>query len=106
MKNLADILKQAKEMQSRMAQIQEEMARTTAVGRSGGGMVEVVLNGKQEVQKLKIDRTIVNPDDVEMLEDLIVAALNDGQRKVQEMSKESLGKLTGGLDLSGMKLPF
>ena len=106
MKNLGDIFKQAKEVQGRMAQIQEEMAQATVVGQSGGGMVEVVLNGKQEVQKIKIDRAIVDPDEVEVLEDLIAAALNDAQRKVQEMSKRSLSKLTGGLEIPGLNLPF
>ena len=106
MKNLGDVLKQAKEMQGRMAQIQEEMAQSIVVGQSGGGMVEVVLNGKQEVQKIKIDPTVVDSDEVEMLQDLIVAALNDAQRKVQEMSKQSFSKLTGGLEVPGLNLPF
>ena len=105
-KNLGELFKQAKDMQGRMAQMQEELAQATATGQSGGGMVEVVLNGKQEVQRVRIDPAVVDPADVEMLEDLVAAALNDAQRKIQELAKQSLARMTGGLDIPGLNLPF
>ena len=100
------MLKQAQEMQGRMAQMQEELAVTFVSGQSGGGMVEVTLNGKQELQKVKIDPSIVDPADVELLEDLVAAAFNDAQRKLQEMTQQNLSKLTGGLNIPGLTLPF
>lgn len=106
MKNIGDILKQAQEMQGQMTKMQEQLAATVVTGQSGGGMVEVVMNGKQALQKLKIDPSIVDPSDVELLEDLVVAAFNDAQTKLQEMTQANLGKLAGGLKIPGLNLPF
>lgn len=107
MKNLGKMMKQAQEMQGKMAQMQEELQKSEHTGTSGGGLVNVTLNGKFEMRSLKIDPSIFNGDDAEMVEDLIVAAFNDAKRKVDEFNKSEMAKLTGGLDLpEGMKLPF
>lgn len=104
LKNLGNMLKKAQEMQGRMAQMQEELAEMTCTGQSGGGMVSITLNGKQALQKIKIDPSIVDPTDVELLEDLVAAAFNDAQSKVLELAQQNLSKLTGGLNIPG--LPF
>ncbi len=99
-------MKQAQEMQSRMAKMQEELAATQISGQSGGGMVEVTLNGKQIVQRIKLDPSVVDPADVELLEDLVVAAFNDAQNKLAELTQQNLSKVTGGLNIPGLNLPF
>ncbi|MBF0415183.1 MAG: YbaB/EbfC family nucleoid-associated protein [Magnetococcales bacterium] len=107
MKNLGNILKQAQKMQGEMAKIQEKLAETTVVGQAGGGMVEITMDGKQEVRRVRIDPEVVNKDDVELLEDIIAAAFNDAQKKVQAMTQEGLSKLAGGLNLPpGFNMPF
>tara|TARA_B100000315_G_scaffold210214_1_gene206351 strand:- start:56 stop:457 length:402 start_codon:yes stop_codon:yes gene_type:complete len=107
MKNLGQMLKQAQEFQSKMAGMQEEMADMEITGSSAGGMVRVTLNGKGEARKLKIDPSLVMPDDAEVLEDLILAAFNDAKGKVEKAMQERMSNLTGGLELPpGMKLPF
>jgi len=106
MKDLGNILKQAQKMQGDMAKIQEELAAASVVGQSGGGMVEVTMDGKQEVKSIRLDPTVVDARDVEMLEDLIASAFNDAQKKVQAMTQDSMAKVTGGLNIPGMKLPF
>ncbi len=106
MKNLGNIMKQAQEMQARMAKMQEELAATQVSGQSGGGMVEVTLNGKQIVQRVKIDPSIVDPNDVELLEDLVTAAFNDAQKKLLDLTQNNLSKVTGGLNIPGLNLPF
>jgi nucleoid-associated protein EbfC len=106
MKDLGNILKQAQKMQGEMAKIQEEMSAASVVGQSGGGMVEITMDGKQEVKNIRIDPVAVDARDVEMLEDLIVAAFNDAQTKVQSMTKDSMAKVTGGLNIPGLNLPF
>ncbi|WGF89700.1 YbaB/EbfC family nucleoid-associated protein [Marinivivus vitaminiproducens] len=107
MKNLGNMLKQAQEMQAKMAEMQARMAETEVSGAAGGGLVTVTLNGKGDVRKIKIDPSLVDPNDVEMLEDLIVAAANDAKGKVESHMQEEMGKLTGGMKLPpGMKLPF
>jgi nucleoid-associated protein EbfC len=106
MKDLGNILKQAQKMQGEMAKIQEQMAATSVVGQSGGGMVEVTMDGKQEVKSVHLDPTVVDARDVEMLEDLIVAAFNDAQKRVQAITQESMAKVTGGMNIPGMNLPF
>lgn len=107
MKNLGKMMKQAQEMQGKMAQMQEELQKSEHTGNSGGGLVNLTLNGKFEMRSLKIDPSIFNNDDAEMVEDLIVAAFNDAKRKVDEFNKTEMAKLTGGLDLpEGMNLPF
>ncbi|MBF0423561.1 MAG: YbaB/EbfC family nucleoid-associated protein [Magnetococcales bacterium] len=107
MKNLGNILKQAQKMQGEMAKIQEQLAETTVVGQAGGGMVEITMDGKQELRKVRIDPEVVNKEDVELLEDIIAAAFNDAQKKVQDLTRDSLSRLTGGLNLPpGFNLPF
>jgi DNA-binding YbaB/EbfC family protein len=107
MKNLGNMLKQAQQMQQRMGEMQAKLAETEMEGSSGAGLVKVTINGKGEFRKVQIDPTVVSPDDVEMLEDLVVAAANDARTKVDAHLQEEMGKLTGGLNLPpGMKLPF
>jgi len=107
MKNLGSMLKQAQEMQAKMQEMQAKLESAEVTGSAGGGMVTVTLNGKNVVRRIKIDPKIVNPGEVEMLEDLILAAVNDARAKVEAHVKEEMAKLTGGLQLPpGMKLPF
>ena len=107
MKNLGQLMKQAQEMQSRVQEMQERLAGLEVTGRSGGGMIEVVLSGKGEARKVSIDRALVDPAEVEVLEDLLVAAINDARAKADAQSAEEMQKLTGGLSLPpGFKLPF
>ena len=107
MKNLGKMMKQAQEMQSKMAKMQEDLQASEHTGTSGGDLVNVTLNGKFEMRSLKIDPSIFNDSDAEMVEDLIVAAFNDAKRKVDEFNKTEMAKLTGGLNLpEGMNLPF
>jgi DNA-binding YbaB/EbfC family protein len=101
-KGLAGIMKQAQKLQAQIGRIQEEMAEKTTEASSGGGMVTVLINGKQEVLSVKIDPEAVNPEDVEMLQDLIVAAVNEGVRKSQQMVAEEMKKITGGLSIPGL----
>jgi DNA-binding YbaB/EbfC family protein len=105
MKNFAEMMKQAKDLQGRMAEMQAEMERTTCEGRSGGGMVVVTLNGKGEMSGVKIDPSLLKPEEAEILEDLIVAAHADAKAKVEEVMKDKMKTLTGGLPLPpGLKL--
>lgn len=101
-KGLGGMLKQAQRIQAQLAKIQEEMAEKTIEASSGGGMVTVVVNGKQEIISLKIEREVVDPDDLDMLQDLVLAAVNEGMRKSQEMVTEEMRKLTGGLSIPGL----
>lgn len=97
MKNISSIMKQAQKLQEQIVKLQEELADKTVEASSGGGMVTVVANGKQEIISIKIDREVVNKDDVEMLEDLILTAVNEAKRRAEELAKEELGKITGGI---------
>lgn len=107
MKNLGQMLKQAQDMQTKMQDMQTKLAEVEIDGTAGGGMVNVTLNGKGEVRRVKIDPSIVDPGDVEMLEDLILAATNDARAKVERHMQDEMQKLTGGLNLPpGLKLPF
>jgi nucleoid-associated protein EbfC len=107
MKNLGQMMKQAQEMQARMAELQAKLAEVEMSGSAGGGMVQVTLNGKCEMRRVKIDRSLMLPDEAEVLEDLIVAATNDAKTRVEAHLQEEMSKLTGGLQLPpGMKLPF
>lgn len=99
------MLQQAQQMQGRLQQMQEELERLTVTGTSGGGMVSVEADGKGQVRRIRIDRTVVNPDDVEMLEDLVLVAVTDAQRKANEAAQEEMKKLAGGASLP-FKLPF
>ena len=105
--NLAKMMKQAQELQGKMAQVQEELGRAEIEGSAGGGMVKAVMSGKHELRRLTIDPSLVTPDDVAMLEDLIVAAASDAGGKGETHGKEEMDKLTGGLGLPpGLNLPF
>ena len=95
-------MNQAKKIQAQLAQIQEEAANKTVEASSGGGMVAVTANGRQEILSIKIEPEVVNPDDVEMLQDLIQAAINDALRKSQEMVSGEMAKVTGGLKIPGL----
>ena len=99
MKDIMSMMKQAQEMQERL---QKQMAELRVEGNAGGGMVRVVVNGAKQIQSLVIDPEVVSKDDVEMLQDLIVAALNDANRKADEQMSQSMGGLMGGLKLPGM----
>ncbi len=103
---LGGMMKQIQQMQAKMEKIQAELEEMEVEGTSGGGMVKCTVNGKQEVLEIKIDPEVVNPDDVEMLQDLIVAAVNQARQKAQEIQQEQMSQLTGGLNLPGMNLPF
>ncbi len=102
MANMAQMMKQAKKMQEKMAQAQEELATKTVEASVGGGMVNVVVNGKNELLSIKIDKAVVDPDDIEMLEDLVSAAVNEGLKRASQLASEEMGKITGGL---GMDIP-
>ena len=107
MKNLGQMMKQAQRLQEKMGELQEQLAQAELIGSSGGGMVEVTVTGKGEVRKLKIDRSLVDPEEVEVLEDLIVAACNDAKAKLEAHVAEKMTEVTGGLKLPpGMSLPF
>jgi nucleoid-associated protein EbfC len=101
-KGLGSMLKQAEEMHSKISQIQESMAEKRVEASAGGGMVSVVMSGKQEVLSVRIDPEVINKEDVEMLQDLIRAAANEAIRKSQEMMTEEMKKITGGLSIPGL----
>jgi DNA-binding YbaB/EbfC family protein len=96
------ILKQAQELQAKMVKIQDELAKTNIEATSGGGAVKVTINGQQEIQAVKISPEVVNPQDVEMLEDLVLAAIKDAYTKSQELASQKMGGLTGGLKIPGL----
>lgn len=100
--NMNKLMKQAQQMQAKMSKMQEELEEKTMEATAGGGVVKVVVNGKQELLDIQIDPDAVDPEDVEMLEDLILAAVNEGMRKVQDMVNQEMGKLTGGMNIPGM----
>ena len=95
------ILKQAQELQARLAKAQQELAAVTVEGTSGGGAVKVTVNGQQEILAVKISPEVVNPEDVEMLEDLVITAIKDAITKAQELANKKMGGLTGGMNLPG-----
>ncbi len=102
MRNLGDLQRVAREMQARMRQVQEELAQVTIEGTAGGGAVTVVMTGAQEVKSVRIDPGVVSTDDVEMLQDLVLAAIADATRKSKELAAQRLGGLTGGLNIPGL----
>jgi DNA-binding YbaB/EbfC family protein len=105
MKSFSNMMKQAQELQGRMADLQAEMERSVVEGRSGGGLVVVTLNGKGEMTGIKIDPSLLKPDEAEIVEDLVVAAHTDAKAKVEQLLQEKMQSLTGGLPLPpGMKL--
>ena len=107
MTNFSDMMKKAQEMQKKMQEIQDSLSNLEVEGTSGGGIVKIIMNCKNEVKKIDIDPSIIKNDEKEVMEDLIVAALNDAKSKAEEKSQEEMKKLTGGLGLPpGMKMPF
>ncbi len=105
MADFSKILEQAQQMQGRLEKIQDELANMSVSGSSGGGMVTVEADGKGQITKVRVDPSIVNASDVEMLEDLLLVALRDAQQKSTDLAKQEMGKLTGGMGLP-FKLPF
>lgn len=101
-KGLGNIMKQAQMMQQKMARLQEELAQRTVEASAGGGMVTAVANGKQQLVSLKIEKDVVDPQDIDMLQDLVLAAANEALKKSQDMMQEEMGKITGGLNIPGM----
>ena len=102
MKGFGNLMKEAQKLQQQMAAMQEEVGKRKVEATAGGGMVTVEANGKQELTAIKIDREVVNPEDVQMLEDLVLAACNEALRKSRELVQQELGKLTGGLKIPGL----
>jgi nucleoid-associated protein EbfC len=102
MKGMGDMMKQAQKLQAKMVKLQEELAEKTVETSSGGGMVKVIANGKQQIISIKIEKEVVDPEDVEMLQDLVLAAVNDALAKSQEMVSGEMSKLTGGLKIPGL----
>ena len=105
--NMQSVMKQVQQMQDRMAQVQQELETKTVVAESGGGMVKVTVNGKQELVKIQIEKEVINPDDSEMLEDLILAAVNKAIADSKTMADEEMGKVTSGMlpKIPGLNLP-
>ncbi|MBW1645982.1 MAG: YbaB/EbfC family nucleoid-associated protein [Deltaproteobacteria bacterium] len=101
-KGMGNLIKQAQQMQAKMAKIQEEVGARTVEASAGGGMVTVVANGKQEIISINIEPEVVDPDDVEMLQDLVVAAVNKALQEAGEMMAAEMSKITGGLKIPGM----
>ncbi len=104
MLGIKDLIQQAQGLQSKIAALQEELADKIVVGSSGGDMVRVEANGAQEILSIKIEKDLLSPDDPELLEDLIVAAINDALRKSRELMTEEIKKLTGGFPIPGLGL--
>ena len=100
--DLGGLMKQAQKMQKEMARIQEELKERVVEANAGGGMVKVAVNGAQEIVSIKIDPEVIDPDDKEMLEDLILAAVTQGLKKAKELAEEEMSKVTGGLKLPGL----
>jgi len=103
---LGNMMKQVQQMQAKMAEMQAELENAEIEASAGGGMVKVVVNGKNEIKAITIDPEVVDPADVEMLQDLIVAALNQAREKAQAVQQEQMSGLTGGLNIPGLNLPF
>jgi nucleoid-associated protein EbfC len=106
MKNIGQLMKQAQQMQQKMADMQQKMEQVEILGSSGAGLVQVMINGKSEMRWVKIDPSLLNPQEGEMLEDLIVAAFNDAKAKLETRASEEMATITGGLNIPGLKLPF
>ena len=100
--NMNNLVKQAQKMQKQMAAMQEELNEKTLEMTSGGGAVKVVISGKKEIKELKINPDVVDPDDVEMLEDMILTAVNDAMKQIDELTEKEMAKVTGGMKLPGM----
>ena len=107
MKNLGQMMKQAQQMQQKMAEMQERLAEAEIDGQAGGGLVKITMTGKGDVKAVRIDPSLATPNEIEVLEDLVLAAVNDARAKVEQAAGEQMKEITGGLELpGGMKLPF
>ncbi|PTN37689.1 YbaB/EbfC family nucleoid-associated protein [Desulfonatronum sp. SC1] len=102
MKGMGDLVRQAQVMQNKITKLQEEVGRRTVEAAAGGGMVTVTVNGAQEVLAIKIDPAVVNPEDVDMLQDLVLAAVNEAMKKAGDMMKDEMAQVTGGIKIPGM----
>jgi hypothetical protein len=102
MKDFRDMLKQAQQMQARLAKLQEELAEKTVEASTGGGMVTVVANGRQEVLSVRIEKEVVSPEEVELLQDLVRGAVNEALSRSREMMAAEMAKITGGMNLPGL----
>lgn len=100
--DLSNLFKQAQEIQHRMAQVQQELAQKNVEASAGGGMVKVTVNGQLALASIKVDPSVINPQEGEMLEDLILAAVNEGLRRAREMVSEEMSKVTGGVKIPGL----
>jgi hypothetical protein len=101
-KGFGNMMKQVQKMQAKMAEVQEQLAEERVEGTAGGGMVKAVANGRQELVEIVIDKEVVDPDDVEMLQDLIVAAVNQAQKAASDLASEKMDEITGGLNIPGL----
>ncbi len=101
-KGLGNIMKQAQLMQQKMARVQQELEGRQVEASAGGGMVTAVVNGKQQLVSLKVEQSVVDPEDVEMLQDLVIAAVNEAIKKSQDMMQEEMAKITGGMNIPGL----
>nr|WP_319493867.1 YbaB/EbfC family nucleoid-associated protein [uncultured Desulfobacter sp.] len=102
MKNMNSMMKQAQKLQKKMLQTQQELAIKTVEASSGGGMVKVVANGAQKIESIVLEKEVVDPEDLEMLQDLVLAAVNDALKKSQDMVSAEMSKLTGGMNIPGL----
>ncbi len=102
MKNMNAMMKQAQDLQKKMLQTQQELATKTVEATAGGGMVKIIANGGQKIESIELEKEVVDPEDIEMLQDLILAAVNDALKKSQDMVASEMNKLTGGLKIPGM----
>jgi DNA-binding YbaB/EbfC family protein len=102
MKGMGNMMKQAQKLQSKMVRMQEELAAKTVETSAGGGMITVVANGAQQIVSIRIEKEVVDPDDVEMLQDLVLAAVNDALNKSQQMVSSEMSKITGGMKIPGL----
>jgi hypothetical protein len=103
---LGDMMKQVQQMQQKMADMQKQLEEMVVEGSAGGGVVRVIANGKNEIMKITIDPEVVNKDDIEMLQDLVLAAVNQAHEKSQAIQAEQMSSITGGLNIPGLNLPF
>jgi len=105
--NFNNMMKQAQELQKKMAEAQKKVESLEAEGTSGGGLIKIIIDGKNNVRSVKIDESLISKEDIEILEDLILAAFNDGKEKIQKKISDEMGSITGGLQLPpGFKMPF
>lgn len=102
MKSMGNMMKQAQKLQSQMLKMQDELAAKTVEAASGGGMVKAIANGRQQILSIQIEKEVIDPEEVDMLQDLIIAAVNDALNKSQEMVSAEMSKLTGGLNIPGL----